>query len=53
MRTRYVSLLDVMLREPFRKDVGHLLRRKSDREREFSIVARHRSDVLRTIFSAK
>ena len=39
----YVSLLH---------SAGHLLRRNSDREREFSIVARHRSDVLRKIFSA-
>jgi hypothetical protein len=41
-----------MLGEPFCKDVGHLLGRKGDWEREFGVVARHCRNVLCSASSA-
>jgi hypothetical protein len=44
--TRNVALLDALLGEPFRQDIGHTGRRESDREGELGVVPGHGGDVL-------
>ena len=41
-----MRLLNSLFGEPFGKDVGHSLRRESDGEGEFLVVARHGGNVL-------